>query len=319
MRAYMYYKGLLKLSKQLKGDENIYLGIRPYGFHAGNMVPFVVYPNMLCEELLKKGIKPKFNFFIFINDWEQDKLDGPDPINYPFNIYPSKTTFQHVYISKNKKMNIVDKWEPVILKSVSDLKRKYKNISVKTVRNSSLRENPIMKKYLLRTISNSEGIAEILRKRTKKKILNDPLTYAIAVCPKCKFVGGKTTIVKDDYLNHYCKYCGKNYQDSYHKFDYWFYHKPSAIPRIEIFNIDLCITGADHFMEGDFKIRKDLIKFFNAKINNLKVLYTPVVIGYNGEKMGKSKKNDVVISPEKLRKMLEKNKYSDVLRINEKP
>lgn len=57
------------------------------------MLPFVLYPILLSEELKKLGKVPEFNIFIFINDWEQDKLAGPNVKMYPFNIFPENTTF----------------------------------------------------------------------------------------------------------------------------------------------------------------------------------------------------------------------------------
>src|SRR3989344_4571671 len=70
MKPYFFQKGIEELAHEVKGNENIYLGIRPYGFHAGNMLAFIIYPLLLCEEVRKMGVIPSFNIFIFINDWE---------------------------------------------------------------------------------------------------------------------------------------------------------------------------------------------------------------------------------------------------------
>ena len=50
-KPYFFYSGIKELATTLSGKENIYLGIRPYGFHAGNKIPFVIYPMLLCEEM----------------------------------------------------------------------------------------------------------------------------------------------------------------------------------------------------------------------------------------------------------------------------
>ena len=319
MKPFMYYKGLKQLAHEVNGNENIYLGIRPYGFHSGNMLPFVVYPRLLCEEVIRLGKVPSFNFYVFINDWEQDKLDGPNPIDYPFNVYPANTTFQHVYITKDKKKNIVDKWEPVIMKGVKSITSTFKKTKVYSIRNSSIKSHPLMKKYLLKTLREPGKIAEIFRKRTGRPVLDNPLEYVIAVCPKCGLVKGQTRILYGDMLEHSCEACGIVTRRWYKNFDYWFYHKPLAIPRLEIFKIDFCITGGDHFAEGDFYIRQDLIKLFGAKIKPLKVLYTPVILGFNGERMGKSKKNDVVLPIDKLMNLVKKNSNANSIKINVKP
>ena len=52
-KPYFFYSGIKELATTLSGKENIYLGIRPYGFHAGNKIPFVIYPMLLCEEMEK--------------------------------------------------------------------------------------------------------------------------------------------------------------------------------------------------------------------------------------------------------------------------
>jgi len=315
----MYYKGLQKLATELRGNENIYLGIRPYGFHSGNMLPFVIYPYLLCAELKKLGKTPKFNFYIFLNDWEQDKLDGPNPITYPYNVYPANTTFQYVYVKNGSKTNIVDKWEPVIVKGVKTITSYFKQTKVLAVRNSHMKRNKFMKRYLLETLKNPDEIASILRERTKRTVLEDPLSYVLAVCPKCLLVRGQTTLLSNNKIVHICKSCDMITKGEYEDFDYWFYHKPLAIPRLEAYRIDLCITGGDHFTEGDFHTRQDLIRLFNAKIKPFKVLYTPVVLGYNNERMGKSKKNDVAISFQELLKIVKKNIGSDTIEIYEKP
>jgi len=318
MKPFLYYKGLRDLSQEITGNENVYLGIRPYGFHAGNMLPFIIYPLLICEELKKRDITPRLKFHIFLNDWEQDQLDGPDPINYPFNVYPANTTFQHVYVTPDKKKNIVDIWEPVIVKGVSSITKIYPETSVKAIRNSSIKNHPLMKKYLLQTLKNPEAIADILRKHTDKVVLAKPLAYAIAVCPNCGLVKGQTTIEYGDTLKHKCSFCKVVTVGEYDSFDFWFYHKPLAIPRLEIFNIDFCITGGDHFSEGDYYIREDLIKLFQAKVKPLIVLYTPEVLGYNGQRMGKSKKNTVIIPLKQLINIVKDNPRSKYIQINEK-
>jgi len=306
MKPYLYYDGLLSAAESLTGKENIYLGIRPYGFHAGNMMPFVVYPLLLCRQMEKLGKKIKFNFYIFINDWEQDKLDGPDPKTYIFNVYPQKTTFQFTPSSEDPTKTVVDYWEPIIYKGVSQLKKYYPDISIKVVRNSSMKNDPVMKYCLIKTIKSPELIADIFRKNTDKTVLDKPLQYAMAICPKCHWAKGQT-FVDGDNIIHQCSNCGQKSTDQYSNFEYWFYHKPLAIPRLEIYNIDLCITGADHYSEGDFIVRQKLIDYFGYKTKYPQTLYTPVVFGKNGLVMGKSKNNTGILPLDDLVKLAVNN------------
>jgi len=302
MKPYLYYEGLLNLSKELTGKENIYLGIRPYGFHAGNMSTLVVYPILLCKQLQKLGKTPSFKIFVFINDWEQNKLDGPDPKKYPYNTYPLDTTFQYTFDPQlpTKNKNVVNYWEPVIAENVMTLKRLYPKVTIKVIRNSQMKNDLRMKKCVLVTIKKPIILANILKKYGNKPLLEKPLVYSLAVCPSCHFAKGKTKVINRDIIVHHCEKCGKESTNNYKLFDYWLYHKPLALPRLEICKIDICITGADHYTEGDFLIRKALIKAYGAEVKTPKTLYAPIVLGSNGLPMGKSKGNAVTLPLEKL-------------------
>jgi hypothetical protein len=111
---------------------------------------------------------------------------------YPFNIFPKSTTFQYIFDPKDPNKNIVDYWQPIIVENVKKIQAFFPKIKIKSVRNSELKNNPIMKKHLLFTIKNPNIVADILRRNTNKKVLEKPLSYAIAVCPKCKKVKGKS-------------------------------------------------------------------------------------------------------------------------------
>lgn len=293
MKPYFYNNGIKKLAKEITGEENIYLGIRPYGFHAGNMLSHVVYPILLGQELAQRGIEPKFNIYIFINDWEQGGLAGPDLKKYPFNIYPKDFTFQYMRDPKNPNINIVDYWEPIIVENVKNIQTYFPKINIKSVRNSAMKDHPIMKKYLLYTIGNPHVVANILKK-TRKTVLDKPISYALAVCPKCNKVRGET-ILKEEKIIHRCFNCNNKTEGDYFDFDYWFYHKPLALPRLEIYNINICITGVDHYDEGDFIIRKELIKAYGSKAKYPKTLYTQLILARDGNVMEKSKGNTDIV------------------------
>lgn len=321
MKPYLYYKGLLELSKELNGRENIYLGIRPYGFHAGNMLALVTYPILLSRELQKLGKTPRFNIFLFINDWEQNKLDGPDPIKYPYNSYPLNTTFQYTFDPQlpTKNKNVVDYWKPVITENITNIKRFFPEITISVIKNSQMKNDPMMKKCVLTTIKDPFILAKILRKYGNKPILEKPLVYSLAVCPFCHFARGKTKVRNQDTIVHFCEKCGRKTINNYGYFDYWLYHKPLALPRLEICKIDVCITGADHYNEGDFLIRRALLEAYGTKAKTPKTLYAPVVLGFNGLPMGKSKGNSVSLSLEKLIDLALKNPNAKVIKIDKKP
>ncbi|MFA6369168.1 MAG: hypothetical protein WCX20_02195 [Candidatus Shapirobacteria bacterium] len=314
MEPYFYIDGIRKLADELSGDENIYLGIRPYGFHAGNMSTLVVYPLLLCKELNKLGKVPRFNFYVFINDWEQQKLDGVDPKLYPFNILPKYTTWQFMPDPIDEKFSIVDFWEPIIINNINFISRYFPFTKVIPVRNSSMREIPIMKKCLLKTIKHPEVVLKILKDNSTKLTL-DKAIYASAVCPKCHAARGNSKVLSKSYILHNCTNCHTKTKDKYENFEYWFYHKPLALPRIAAFKIDLCITGADHYQEGDFTVRQKLMEAYKIKNVCPKTLYAPTIFGRNNFVMGKSKGNSENIGLDKLIQLIQNNPKSEIIKI----
>ncbi|MFA5025737.1 MAG: hypothetical protein WC503_04490 [Candidatus Shapirobacteria bacterium] len=314
MKPYFYLNGIRELADELKGDENIYLGIRPYGFHAGNMSTLVVYPLLLCRELVKFGKVPRFNFYVFINDWEQQKLDGPDTKLYPFNVLPKYTTWQFMPDPIDNKFSIVDFWEPIIYSNICFITHYFPQTKVKTVRNSSMKMVPVMKKCLLETLKHPEIILKILKENSTQKTL-DKAIYASAVCPKCHAARGISKVVQRDYIVHNCSNCHVKTKDEYENFEYWFYHKPLALPRIETYKIDLCITGADHYQEGDFEVRQKLMNAFKIKTPPPKTLYAPTIFGKNDLVMGKSKGNAENIGLDKLMQLVSESSQKEQIRI----
>jgi len=315
MEVYFYLEGIEKLVAKLKGTENIYVGIRPYGFHAGNMSTLVAYPILLCREMVRQGKKPKFNIYLFINDWEQEKLDGINPHIYPFNVLPRHTTWQFIPDPIDKRFSIVDFWEPVIVNYMNFIKYYYPSVSLKTIRNSAMKTHPSMKKYLLKTLKNPKILLKIFQEYGKKPTL-DKAIYASAVCPKCKAARGNTNVLHKDYIVHSCSYCHRESAGDYESFEYWFYHKPLALPRIEAYKIDLNITCCDKYKENDHLIKQQLTKAYGMITPLPKILYTPVILGMNNKIMGKSKGNAINVGLDKLVQLLEDNPKAETIRIS---
>ena len=291
-KAFFYNQGLENLSNSMKGNENIYLGIRPYGFHAGNKIPFLVYPYLICKHLEARGIAPALKLWLFINDWEQDAFDTTvvDNSQHPFNVIPKFTTFQFTGYADGGG-GIVDYWETEIIQSVLLLKKHFSGIQIRTVRNSHMRDNPAMKDVVLKTISNPQLVRNVLQQATGKIILDTPLSYCKPICPKCRAAKTESTVHGEDEISLTCTHCGLEGSYNYHLLHYWLYHKPLALPRIQEFKIDICITGGDHYREGDFDSRSQLFKAYGMEIPNIRTLYTPTLVGRNGLPMGKSKGN----------------------------
>ena len=288
---YFFYTGLKQLAQDLQGDEHVYLGIRPYGFHAGNQLTLYIYPLLLCQQLERLHKKVALKLFVFLNDWEQDGLLGPDLQRYPFNVWPKTTTFQYLPDQFGCCASMADHWSPIIFKGIAKIRKDYPLVKVEAIRNSQMRDMPEMKKTVLDTIQYPEKIYKILKKYSTRDILSKPIVYSLAVCPKCRTTNGHTSYLRNRIM-HICNTCKVVYNEDYNFFNYWLYHKPLAIPRIKIFNIQVCITGADHYSEGDYTVRKKLFEAFNVRLKNYpKTLYAPTVYASDGQQMGKSRGN----------------------------
>ena len=170
MKPYLYFGGLLKLAKDAKGTEVIHTGIRPYGFHAGNVMALIVYPYLLCKYLEKEGKEAKFKFVISINDWEQDALEGPDYHRYPFNIFPKHTILRYVSDKRGCCRSVVEHWGPIIERNVKMIKTKYPKVSFRFIKNSELVSKKICKELLMETLVNPRAQLNLLKKYSGKKV-----------------------------------------------------------------------------------------------------------------------------------------------------
>jgi len=295
---FLYLEGLKNLVASTNGNEKIHVGIRPYGFHAGNALAVVAYPYLLCEFYEKKYKKqPEFTFFISINDWEQDALDGPDYRRYPFNIYPKETS------TNRKAISVVDYWQPSIEAALRSKLKKFSNISINFVRNSDLKSSPIFEEYLMKTILNPLDQSQIFKKYSRMELLEKPIAYAGAICPLCKKSHGKTNVIdiQKKIIKWECSTCSTKIINPLKMFDYWWYHKPLLVARLKIFDIDITLSGGDHFSEGDYMIRKKMIEYFDDSIKIPRMLFTPTLLSpLNNERMSKSRNNTVYADLEKL-------------------
>lgn len=299
---FLYNDGLKRLAKEVDGNESIHMGIRPFGFHAGNLTSLYVYPYLFCEEVEKNNKSVEFVFFFSLNDYEQDELDGPDYQKYPFNIHPKETTLGYLEDACGCHRSIVDHWTPLIKGSMLKLKERFPGIKIYFVKNSDLKNDLKFKEILTSTIRNPIEQMDIYRRFTDKKILDSPIQFAGAVCPICHKTKGITKIdnVNGEYVNWNCLSCGAFLNQPYVNYDYWFYHKPLFTARLSIFNIDITFSGDDHFNDGDLLIRKEFIRRFNPNLKTPKMFFAPLVLTVDNQRMSKSRKNAKFGHPKKI-------------------
>lgn len=294
-KPYLYLAGLKKLAKETLGTETVHVGIRPYGFHGGNVMALVIYPMLLCEFTEKAGKKARFKFIVSINDWEQDVLSGPDPRKYPFNVFPGKTILKYTPDDQGCCESVVDHWEPVIKKCVNSIRKKNPDVSIQFIRNSKMRRPKFSKELLWETLTDPYKQFEIYTKVPGKEFLQRPILYAAPVCPTCKTAVRNYSVAGTHKLKLACAVCDAGGSYPIAELDFWWYHKPLLLARMNAFKIDITISGGDHFSEGDFMIRRELIKEYCPHLKEPRMLFTPLVVLPNGEKMSKSRNNALFV------------------------
>lgn len=312
MKPYLYLSGLERLAKKLKGNEVVHIGIRPYGFHAGNVLSLVVYPYLLCQEMQKNKEKVNFKFKISINDYEQDFLDGPDFRKYPFNIYPKNSSFQFMPDEAGCCKDVVDHWQPIMENIILSIKKTFPDITIEFVRNSSLKNQYYFKSLLLETLRNPKEQAKIFAKYSGKKILKSPITYAGVICPKCKRAHGKTVVYSSRRILWECDECGFKKEDKYEAYDYWWYHKAMLTARLKILKVQVAMSGGDHYSEGDYNIRRKFMQKYFRKFEEPVMLFCPTLIAKDGQKMSKSRNNSEYANIKKLIEVASSNYGSEI-------
>lgn len=289
-QVFLYKDGLRHAAGDLRGNETIHLGIRPYEMHAGNVLAIIAYPILLCEELEQRGVVPKFKFILSLNDWEQQNLTGENIYQYIFDTWPEGATIQ--YSTENNGVSTAELWSQRIIKRLRTVCDRYPKVTIEPVFNSQLKNNNIMKKVIIKTINNYDQIKKLLLETTGAKSNGQGKSFASAVCKQCCNANTATIVGADGLIAAACNVCGEKSRGKYEDFSYWLYHKPLFAARWKIFNFECSISGGDHFKEGDTQTRETLYRFyFDKEPPKITMMYSPVLLGRNGEKMSKSRNN----------------------------
>ena len=290
-KTYLYYDGIKHLAKDMKGDESIHLGIRPYELHAGNKLALVVYPLLLCEELEKHGKAPQFNLILSLNDWEQRVLAGTNIYKYTYDVYPLDTTIQYAKepdgVTETTKI-----WGEKIIVTIKEIQSRYPSITITPLYNSDLKNTAAMKHVVLRTLRDGEGVKQAMIAVTGRPSDGSSARFSAVVCPKCKDANTKVTGIVDDNIGIHCPKCGKDFSGKYLDFMYWLHHKPLFAARWRALNFPYSLSGGDHYDEGDAEVRRALYQYyFDETPPKLDMVFSSVLLGDNGDKMSKSRQN----------------------------
>jgi lysyl-tRNA synthetase class I len=186
---------------------------------------------------------------------------------------------------------MVDAWEPRIRQTVRKLLDNFPLLNIRFIRNSWLKHHPAFRKILIETIKYPEVLAEIFKRNTDKKVLPGAV-YASPVCKKCHCARNSAKVVgKKGFVKFKCCNCGTEFGGNASEFDYWWYHKPLFLARMEIFRAHLAISGGDHYNEGDFVLRQAMAEKFSCNFKMPDMLFSPLLLTPEGKRMSKSQGN----------------------------
>ena len=161
-----------------------------------------------------------------------------------------------------------------------------------------------MSDVVLKTIQDPSLLSDIMKNLGYPIKKDFPHVYCTPICPECKSARTNAKVVNGDHIALECTTCHHKGEYSYHDLYYWLYHKILALPRIKTFEIELCISGLDHYLEKDFDSRNALYKAYNIKMKPTYILYTNKLLGRNGLQMGKSRNNYEDLDIEQLQKLV---------------
>ena len=289
-RVYEGRTGIQSLATTLQGDESIHIGIRPYELHAGNKLAIIVYPILLCQELERLGKTPRFTFLLSLNDWEQRVLVGTNIYEYTFDVRPLDVTIQYATESDGKTLT-APFWGQKIIDAMAEITRRYPNVTITPFFNSDLHRREAMKTVVTKTLQRPREIKDLMLRITKKSTDDSLALFAAAVCPSCHDANTHTSISSDVFLVE-CTVCGQTSTGQYEDFMYWLHHKPLFAARWKTLGFTHSLSGGDHLAEGDVEVRRALYEyFFNEQPPKLDMIFSPILLGSDGNKMSKSRDN----------------------------
>ncbi len=309
--SYVGWQGLIQASKEMHGSETMGIGIRPFGFHAGNMTSIVAYPILLCEEMRKLGKEPHFDLHCFLNDIEQHSIVGheKDPDNDDeANIYPAGKTLQFTLAPDGFEGSVVDYWQPLITNGVMEITKRFPCVRLSIHKTSDLKKMPIFTDIVHKAIVFADEIADLTEQHLCMPV-HRPADFVRAVCPACK-VPAKNTKNAEEVGSVFleCQKCGKELVAPIDKLDWWLQHRIVTLPKLLVGSgFDVWMMGFDHYEQKETPVRLALAKMFGITAKNYTAIHAPLIHSFDGKKMGKSNHNVAYAALEDLLSLLRGN------------
>ena len=170
-----------------------------------------------------------------------------------------------------------------------------------------------MEMVLLDTLRNPKGHAEIFSKYSGKEVLSSPIKYAGVICPECKKSHGVTTVMSSKRILWECATCDCKLEKPYEYYSYWWYHKAMLAARLRIFGVQVAMSGADHYNEGDFNVRLHFLRKYFKNYPEPIMIFCPVLMARDGQKMSKSRHNTEFVNIKDLITLAEETEDNSIV------
>jgi hypothetical protein len=292
-RHFVSWSGLERLSRLLYGSEKIGFGIRPHGFHAGNMAAIVAYPWLLCERMEKLGITPQFRFDCWINDLESPGIVGSDGSRAtadPVSMLPEEKTFQCTLAPNGFSGNLADYWQPLVENAVLQVHQRFPETRVTFHRTSEMTNTKEFAKTVAGAIRHADDIARAAGDMFDQIVYGKP-EFVRPVCPTCETPVKGARVEDNDEISAHCGACETHTIAPADKLRWWTQFRILTVPRMALGRYDVWMMGADHLAENQFGLRSMLADLFKVRQNPCDFLYAPVALADKNSKMGKSNHN----------------------------
>ncbi|MDO8570961.1 MAG: hypothetical protein Q7R97_05255 [Candidatus Daviesbacteria bacterium] len=269
----------------MSGDETIYSGIRPLGFHPGNMIVLSVYPHLVAENLQNQGKKPRFSYIITMNDIE--------PARYDFERFiPLDTS-----VSFKEDISITEK---TIRKALTHMLDDFPEINVSFVKSSSFQSSDKFSDVADILINHKEKFAKsyIKPEYLDGKTYND-MHFIGIICDDCH-----SPLLSTSYNNAlfeaYCESCDKQVSGIASEMNFWLYYVNLISMKLSILQPDIVLLGGDYIQTPDERIKSltkanplgSIMNFYDwLGGRSLNFLLGPLLIGEDGRKMSKEFNN----------------------------
>lgn len=270
---HVYRNGLEELASSLSGTERIYAGIRPYGYHAGNRIVLAVYPHLLARMLAARGVEPRFEYVVTLNDVE--------PRAYDYGSFqPVGPVGDDAEIAKT-----VDTLEADLVR----LRAEFPSVSIRYLRSSEIFETPLFDRCG-KILSGATALETFLTEDLMSQITFEGGEFSGLACVAC----GITTRL---HPGAPCTACGSPLATEPRSRAFWMHYVPLISMKLAHIEPDVAILGGDYLDTADelllFMRHQNMLEaiwaFYDLIASRrLTMLCSPVLLGPDGRKMSKS-------------------------------